>query len=206
MLTPVQVSNSPTGSRRSGTQCSTVFSFAYLVPLLGVLFLAASCVNDPADVARLREKLSDKVELAEEVRIIFSDSGYVRGIVTAPTMLNYLDKADQRQEFPDGLRVAFLDEYQDTSSTLIANWGVYRPRTKQITVRDSVVWESTDQQRLDTEELNWDEKGQRIHTNKFVVLRQPDYVITGHGLESDQAFTNARVLQVDGRIPVKRTQ
>lgn len=168
--------------------------------------LLSSCVNDPADVARLREKLSENVELAEGVRIIFSDSGYVKGIVTAPTMLNHLDRADQRQEFPDGLRVAFLDEFQDTSSTLIAKWGVYRSRSKKITVRDSVVWESADLQRLETEELNWDEKGERIHTNKFVVLQQPDYVITGYGLEADQAFTDARVLQVDGRVPVKRGQ
>lgn len=173
---------------------------------LACLFLLAACINDPADVARLQEKLSEKVELAEGVRIIFSDSGYVRGIVTAPTMLNYLDKADQRQEFPDGLRVCFLDEYQDTSSVLIANWGVYRSRSKKITVRDSVVWESADLQRLQTEELNWEEKGERIHTNKFVVLQQPDYVITGYGLEADQAFNNARVLQVDGRFPVKRGQ
>lgn len=173
---------------------------------LFAICLLSACINDPEDVTRLREKLSDKVELAKGVRIIFSDSGYVRGIVTAPTMLNYLDRTDQRQEFPDGLRVAFLDEYQDTSSTLIAKWGVYRSRSKKITVRDSVVWESADLQRLETEELNWDEKGKRIHTNKFVVLQQPDYVITGYGLEADQAFTNARVLQVDGRVPVKRGQ
>ena len=134
----------------------------------------------------------------------FSDSGMVRGVVVAPLMHNYLDKSDQRQEFPAGLRVAFLDQYQDTTSTLIARWGVYRRRTKTITVRDSVVWESTDAQRLETEELNWNEKTERIHTNKFVVLRQPDYLITGYGLEADQDFANARVLRVDGRIPFQR--
>ena len=164
----------------------------------------SSCVNDPEDVARLQQQLNDKVEEAEEVRIIISDSGLVRGIIIAPIMLNYLNKADQRQEFPAGLQVAFLDEFQDTTSTLTANWGVYRRRTREITVRDSVVWESTDLQRLETEELNWDEKKERIHTKKFVVLSQPDYVIMGYGLEADQSFSNARVLQVEGRIPVSR--
>jgi LPS export ABC transporter protein LptC len=176
--------------------------------LLSVLLLTGwlitSCVNDPEDVARLQQQLNDKIEEAEEVRIIFSDSGLVRGIVVAPTMLNYLNKTDQRQEFPDGLRVAFLNEFQDTTSTLTAKWGVYRRRTKEITVRDSVVWESADLQRLETEELNWDEKKERIHTKKFVVLQQPDYLITGYGLEADQGFSNARVLQVEGRIPVSR--
>lgn len=170
--------------------------------LTGWLF--TSCVNDPEDVARLQQQLNDTVEEAEGVHIIFSDSGLVRGIVVAPTMLNYLDKTDQRQEFPDGLRVAFLDEFQDTTSTLTAKWGVYRRRTKEITVRDSVVWESTDLQRLETEELNWDENKERIHTKKFVVLSQPDYLITGYGLEADQGFNNARVLQVVGRVPVSR--
>jgi LPS export ABC transporter protein LptC len=86
----------------------------------------------------------------------------------------------------------------------VAKWGVYRSRNRNVTVRDSVVWESTDLQKLETEELNWDEKTGRIHTNKFVVLRQPDYVIYGYGLEADQGLANAKVLQVDGRVPLSR--
>lgn len=163
-----------------------------------------SCINDPADVARLEELLDDQVEVAREVRILYSDSARVRLILEAPTMYNYLSPADPRQEFPDGLVAFFLDEQQDTSSTLTAREGIYRRRNDLITVRDSVVWQSADLQRLETEELNWDEQRELIYTNKFVVLTQPDYIITGYGLESDAAFTNARVLQVDGRIPVSR--
>jgi len=170
------------------------------------LLLLSSCINDPEDVARLQELNSANVEVARDVEILWSDSAKVRVIVTAPTMLNHLETADQRQEFPDGLHLTFFDELQDTSSTLIANWGVYRRRTNEITVRDSVVWESVDLQRLETEELNWEEKSERIYTNKFVVLRQPDYLITGYGLEADQTFTNATVLQVDGRVPLDRPQ
>lgn len=164
-----------------------------------------SCINDPEEVAAFQAKLDPEIEVGQDVRIVFSDSGVVRGIVTAPTMLNYLDKADQRQEFPDGLHVEFLGQAQLTTSTLIADWGVYRKRDRTITVRDSVVWESVDQQKLQTEELNWNEKEERIFTNKFVVLTQPDYIITGYGLEADQGFENARVLRVDGRVPVSRS-
>jgi LPS export ABC transporter protein LptC len=180
------------------------YTIISLLLLAGLWLLSLSaCVNDPEEVLAFQEKLNENVETAEGVRIIFSDSGIVRGIVTAPLMLNYLDRSDPRQEFPDGLTVEFLDEYQVTTSTLVAKWGVYRKRTRTITVRDSVVWESTDLQKLETEELNWDEKEERIHTNKFVVLSQPDYLITGYGLEADQSFENARVLRVDGRVPVR---
>lgn len=175
-----------------------------LIRLLVLCLLLAGCINDPAEVARLQDTLDDQVELAEGVQILYSDSARVRLILEAPTMYNYLTPSDPRQEFPDGIKAYFLDENQDTSSTLVAQHGVYRRRNNLITVRDSVVWESVDRQRLETEELNWDEQRELIYTNKFVVLTQPDYIITGYGLESDPGFTNARVLQVDGRIPVNR--
>ncbi len=169
-----------------------------------LLLFFGSCINDPADVARFEEALDDDVEVATGVQVLWSDSARVRLILEAPTMYNYLSPANARQEFPDGVVAYFLDERQDTTSTLTAKQGVYRRRNNLITVRDSVVWQSADQQRLETEELNWDESRELIYTNKFVVLTQPDYIITGYGLESDPSFSNARVLQVDGRIPVNR--
>ncbi len=176
-----------------------------LILLLPVICCGlAGCVNDPADVAKLRELGNPEVEVGYGITMFYSDSAKVRVILTAPKMLNYVQEADQRQEFPDGLHIVFFDELQDTSSTLIAKWGVYRQRRNQITVRDSVVWESIDFQRLETEELNWEEKTERIYTNKFVILRQPDYIVTGYGLEADQSFQQAKVLQVDGRIPINR--
>ena len=165
-----------------------------------------ACINDPAEVARLEEALDDEVEIARGVRLLWSDSARVRLILEAPTVYYFLAPAETRQEFPDGVVTFFLDEVGDTSSTLSAQFGVYHPRDGLITVRDSVVWQSVDQQRLETEELNWDENRELIYTSKFVVLTQPDYIITGYGLESDASFQNARVLQVDGRIPVNRPQ
>ncbi len=173
----------------------------YAIPFV---LLLVGCINDPAEVARLQDAFDDELEVATGVQILWSDSARVRLILEAPVMYNYLTPADPRQEFPEGLIAYFLDELQDTTSTLVANDGVYRQRNQLITVRDSVVWESRDLQRLETEELNWDDSRQLIYTNKFVVLTQPDYIITGYGLESDPGFTNARVLQVDGRIPVSR--
>ena len=173
--------------------------------LLNLLVLSA-CVNDPAEVAAFEELLDEQIEIARDVTIYYSDSARVRVTIQAPTMHVYQDLADPRQEFPQGLFVTFFDEFQDTSSTLEAKWGIYRRRQGSVTVRDSVVWQSVDLQRLETEELNWNEREERIYTNKFVVLTQPDYIITGYGLEADPGFTDARVLQVDGRIPVERRE
>ncbi len=83
-----------------------------------VTFICCACVNDPADVAGLRDQLSDKVEAADSIRIIFSDSGMVRAIIEAPVMMNYLEKSDQRQEF----LMACTPPFTTTSTILPAHW------------------------------------------------------------------------------------
>ncbi|NJO87034.1 MAG: LPS export ABC transporter periplasmic protein LptC [Lewinella sp.] len=136
--------------------------------------------------------------------IIYSDSAEVRVIARAPVLENVLDPQDPRQHFPAGLRVTFLDERQDSSSVLTAKRGVYRERKNQVVVSDSVVWQATAGQRLETDELTWDETRALIFTDRFVVITEPDYIISGYGLEAKQDFSDARIKLVTGRVPINR--
>lgn len=119
-------------------------------------------------------------------------------------MENLLDPVDPRKLFPDGLRVTFIDERGDTSSVLTAKYGIYREKINQVVVSDSVVWRSVDGQKLETDELTWEDQEERIHTDRFVVITQPDYIIYGYGLEAKQDFSDAVIKQVTGRVPVSR--
>ena len=170
--------------------------------LLLSFFLFSACENDPSDVAALLATLNPEVEQATEVEILYSDSSLVKVRIQGPTMLTYLDRNDQRQEFPDGVRVEFFSPEGDITSVLTAKYGVRIDSKKQIIVRDSVVWQSVEQEKLETEELIWDERAEKVFTQKFVVITRPDEIITGHGFESDQNFENARINAVDGRIKI----
>lgn len=169
--------------------------------LLGFLMWTA-CENDPSEVAALLANLNPEVEHAKEVEILYSDSSMVKVRIQGPTMLTYLERSDQRQEFPDGVRVEFFGPDGNISSVLTAKYGVRVDNKNQIIVRDSVVWQSVEQEKLETEELIWDERDEKVYTQKFVVITRPDEIITGHGFESDQNFENARINAVDGRIKI----
>ena len=67
-------------------------------------------------------------------------------------------------------------------------------------MRDSVVWESLNKEILETTELIWDEKEERVFTNKFVVIRRPGEIITGYGFESNQDFTYSKIKSVTGQF------
>lgn len=170
----------------------------------GLLSLMA-CVNDLDEIAQFEQPINPQIELAQGVRIIYSDSAKLRVIIEAATMQNFVDPSKPKQEFPDGVLVTFFDEHQDTSSILSAEWGRYDRKESRVTVRDSVVWQSVDDRMLETEELIWDQRDARIHTNKFVVVTQPDAIIHGYGLEAPQDFSSARIKQVTGRVPINQT-
>jgi len=148
------------------------------------------------------ENFDTQAEVAEEVEILYSDSAKVRVRITGPTMHYYLDQRDPRQEFPDGVLVEFFDPAGQVTSKLSARYGLRMERDDEVVVRDSVVWQSIEGEKLETEELIWLEREQRVYTNKFVVVTRPDEIIYGHGFEADQDFSYSRINAIEGRLKV----
>lgn len=170
--------------------------------LATILFLACEKTPPPLDEALLRQGL--EAEIARDVEILYSDSAQIKVRVTGPTMLYYQDRADLRQEFPDGMKVEFFDEMQRISSVLTAKYGIRLETQDKVVVRDSVVWQSTAGDMLETSELTWNERQKNVYTNKFVVVTRPDEILYGHGFEADQNFRNIRMYAIDGRKKIEK--
>jgi LPS export ABC transporter protein LptC len=98
------------------------------------------------------------------------------------------------------MKVEFFTPNKRVTSRLTAKYGMRLEKDKQIIMRDSVVWESLNKEILETTELIWDEKEERVFTNKFVVIRRPGEIITGYGFESNQDFTYSKIKSVTGQF------
>lgn len=176
-------------------------SFRMAGALIGLTALLYACDKDaPATV--LDERLNANVELAKDVTILYSDSAELRVRAQGPVVLYHLDMRERKQEFVEGVTIDFFDPLQQPSSKLTAKYGIRLEEKGQIIVSDSVVWQSIKDERLETDELIWDEKLKRVFTNKFVVLKRPDEIIFGHGFEANQDFSDAKVKAVEGQIKV----
>jgi len=173
-----------------------------MIIMISVGALLIACENDIAAIEALHEQLDTKVERAEEVEILYSDSAKIKVKIAGPTMLYHLDRKSPKQEFPDGVKVDFFDPMQELSSVLTAKYCIRLEQKQQVLVRDSVVWKSVNNEKLETEELIWDEKKEKLLSNKFVVITRPEEIIYGHGFEANQDFSNARINAVEGRIAV----
>jgi LPS export ABC transporter protein LptC len=173
-----------------------------LSPLLLLLLLSA-CQNDLSEVDKIIPRTDVFVETAHDVRLLYSDSAIVKVQVEGAKMVRFLDKEDPRDEFPEGIAVSFFGGRDKVNSTLTAKFAVRYEGKKQITVRDSVVWISKQGEKLESEELIWDEENERVYSNRYVRITNAKEVIYGYGFEANQDFTEWRIKQVEGRMGVE---
>ncbi|MCG8326726.1 MAG: LPS export ABC transporter periplasmic protein LptC [Chitinophagales bacterium] len=174
----------------------------YLLAGILLIFVFSACKNDLEEIEALMENFDTRIEIAKDVEILYSDSAIVRVRITGPTMHNHISKREPKQEFPDGMYVEFFDGSGKITSHLSARYGLRMQKKDEVVVRDSVVWESIEGEKLETEELIWEERKKRVYTNKFVVVTRPDEIIYGHGFEADQDFTYSRINAIEGRLKV----
>ena len=175
-------------------------SVAPLSFFLCILLFCFSCENDIGEINRLFSEEDTQKEVVKGVTILYSDSAVLKVKVECPTLERYVDNSSPHEEFPDGLRVNFFDKNGNTNSWLTAKNGSRYEKKGTMIVRDSVVWENYAKERLETEELTWDENLKKVYTNKFVIIRRPGEIIYGHGFEANEDFTFSRIKAIEGRL------
>ncbi len=180
------------------------FNFIKWVMAAALALLLAACQTDSERLEQQYNPEDTEVEIGRGVEILYSDSAIVRVRVTAPTLLNYVDLLEPRQEFPDGIRLDFLTPSLQVRSTLTARFAIRQQEKGLITVRDSVVLTTVEQEKLETEELIWDEKSKKVRTEKFVKVTKPGEVIYGFGLEADQDFSHWKITVPKGTIKAEQ--
>jgi LPS export ABC transporter protein LptC len=167
------------------------------------LFLHA-CNNLKEEKRQVFTQNDVAIEVGRDVEILYSDSAIVRVRVTGPLLHNFADRENPRQEFPEGVKIDFLEPDFSVKSTLIAKTAVRYQEKGQIIARDSVILTTVKQEKLETEELIWDEKTAKIFTEKFVKVTKPGEVIYGYGLEAEQDFSYWKITVPKGRIKVEQ--
>ena len=155
-----------------------------------------------AEVSKFIEDDAVAVEVGEEVKMLYSDSGRVEMMIEAPLLHRLLDKREPKREFPAGLEVFFLDKEQKVQSWLIGKSAIEDENKQVITIRDSVVLFNHNAEKLETDELIWDKTKNIIYTKQFVRITTKDEQITGYGFEADREFKYWKIIAPQGSVKV----
>ena len=175
-----------------------LLKLAIVAMLLATFF---SCKEEETEISTInRDQLS--LEKGKEVEIIYSDSAQVKVKVTAPTMFYYTEVGNPRQVFPEGVKTFFYDDLQNQQSVLVGKYAIRDERNRRIIVRDSVVWESVTDGKLETSELIWDEGTNIIRSSKLTKITRQNEVIYGYNFETNDKLTQWRILSPKGTLKV----
>ena len=159
------------------------------------LALLNSCTNNSAELKSVLPDKNMKVEYAENVEILYSDSAAVKVRITSPILKRYTARGQQYDEFPEGLVVEFLDERKNPRSWLEAEYALRKQHDKKIYVEKNVKLFNKKNDQLLTDELIWDEETEELYTSKPVKIAQPAIGDTsfGFGFRADQEFTRFEI-------------
>jgi LPS export ABC transporter protein LptC len=175
-----------------------------------VVLLAAtmlfSCENDMMAVIKLSSKDSIPDVTINNVDVKQSEMGRLSLELTAPKMISF-QTSDPYTEFPNGLRIVFFDSIMQPKTELTANYGISWDGKRTMQARGNVVVRNFQKhEQLNTESLLYDRNMRRVTTNEFVKITQPDKIIYGKGMESDELFDNWVIRDVSGTIYIEENK
>ncbi len=180
------------------------FNFSINTFLYFLVFLFFSCNGNYQEVKKLINSPDLKKDKADDVQIIFSKNGNTKAVIKAKEFIQNNDILPAYIEMRKGLVVDFYNDELKIDNTLSAKYGRFYEQEKNVLVKDSVVVHNIKNEKLETEELIWDEKRRLFHTTKFVKITTPTKIIFGDGLEANQNFTYYKITNVQGIIDVPK--
>lgn len=177
-----------------------------LLPGILLFVIVAGCKNDPKEINALVTKGAQQEDKAEDVTILYSDNGHVKMKLYAKEFVKNDVAKPPYTEMRRGLKVEFFDDSLNVESTLNARYARYYEKQNNILIRDSIVIVNKKGEKLNTEELVWNQSAKKLFTEKFVKITTPTQVMYGDGLEANEDFTWYRILNPKGIVAVDKKE
>ncbi|WP_332912714.1 LPS export ABC transporter periplasmic protein LptC [Algoriphagus boritolerans] len=126
--------------------------------------------------------------------MVQSDSAIVRSEITAAKQLEFLDG---NIEFPEGIEIKFYTKEGQLETTMRADRGYFIQSENLYRGEGDVqIQNLLKDQKLQTEEIFWDQPRKKIYTDKFVTIQERQTLFNGTGMEADDSFSEYTLKQV----------
>ncbi len=164
-------------------------------------FLLSSCHTDIQTINQVTTDKNAPSETMKDVEIMYSDSAKVKMKLSGP-QLDRFNSDKPYVEFPKGVNVLFYDDSMKVNSKLKADYGIRWEKEQKMEVKRNVEVVNIKNEKLNTEDLIWEEGKDKIHTEAFVKITTKEEVLLGNGLEANRDFTKYKILKPTGVITI----
>jgi LPS export ABC transporter protein LptC len=174
---------------------------ALIIIALGVF----SCEKKSVEIQKI-DILTLPSQVGKDIRTVYTDSGKLQLVLTAPLMESFEKVENPFTEFKSGINVLFHDGHKEPVASVSAKYAKYTDNKNLWELQDSVVAINENKEKLETELLFWDQKKNIIYTDRFVKITTEDQIIQGYGLESDPRLSKRRIKNLSATIYINEEQ
>lgn len=153
-------------------------------------------------IALITQKDTLPTESTKNVEIIYSDSGIITAKIISPQIDNYGGDTPYTV-FPKGIHLVFYKRNLEVESELKAQYAIRKGNQGWMQAKRNVEVLNKKGERLNCEELIWEQEKKKIISNSFVKITTKDEILKGNGLEANEDFTWYRIKKLTGTIKLK---
>ena len=177
---------------------------AFLAAVMFVLFPACSGKDKKlAEAIAENDTLPSMKSLG--VTTLISDSGITRYKIVAEEWLIHDKKNPPYWAFEKGVYLEKFDTLFRVDASIKADTAYYHEKKKLWELRGHVQILSQRGDRFQTDLLFWDEKKEKVYSDKFIQIEQEDKIIKGYGFESNQDLSEYEIKNTTGIFTIEDT-
>lgn len=163
-----------------------------------------SCKNDIDKVNLLTTRTNMPTFSVFGFETTYSDSGRVLIELKAKELSRFEGKNIKYDEYRYGLNVKFFDDFGDVSATLKCSYARFLIEKELWEIKSDVEVDNISRnEKINTELLYWDMAREQVYSDKYVRITTEDEILTGEGFESNQDFSEWKILKPAGVISIK---
>lgn len=170
------------------------FSFKIFLKNIVTVFTIAmffSCTNSTQEVRDFLAAKNLPIGTAKNVYHVYKDSGRITSKLITPLLLDFSNRKEHPyNKFPNGIKIINFENKGKDSVTVTGDFSLSYSKTQLAVITGNVVVVNhTEQSKLETEELVWDQKTSYFFSEKAFTLYTLKDTIKGVGFESKEDLT-----------------
>lgn len=188
-------------SSKDGIKHSGITATLWVAVMLLLLTLACSGEHKEVVEVTFDPETTYTMKTTGVISLI-SDSGVTRYRANAKEWLVYGKAKEPYWYFPEGIYVEKFDSLFHTEASIVADTAYYYDKRGLFRFVGQVEVKSLQGEHFETEELFWNQKEDKVYSDRFIRIEQEDKIITGVGFESNQNMTRYTIRESRGVFPV----
>ena len=174
-------------------------SISIVLGAIVMLLLFSSCGGKKKELGEAiteRDSLPSMATLG--VVTYISDSGVTRYRMEAEEWLMYDRKRPSYWAFEKGVYLEQFDSLFNVDASIKADTAYFYDKQKLWKLMGNVDIKNRKGERFNTELLYWNQATEKVYSDRFIRIEQPDRIITGYGFDSNQQMTIYQIRNMGG--------